>query len=557
MRAWTWWWAGTCVLVVGTGCEPGGGGGADAGPGSFTPLDPPMVLAPSSPGYLVVEPGAAGLAPGDTVALVATLYDSFGAPQPDPGFTWSSADPDIATVVDGRVTAVAPGVVIITVSDGEHGDALAAITVLDPASGPPSDLAGIPAALACDPAFRSAAVGDVVALDPRITDLFGDAASGSVTYRVSGPGAATVTSDGTLTATANGVVIVEALDADGQPLAGSCVVAIGAPAMPCTIGDPVITGCGFWGSLAPPSYFSRPGLSAPPLRAWVVRERAGCGFFAWSLAQESPDALEVSLPGVVTVSGGLLASAAPGLVTVRASIGGVECGTFRVTVDFDVSGAFRATCDNDDEVCLQVERFPDFAGNPGPHPVLHRSRGLSQVSSMGALVCETPDGASYLSGTIASASDVRCSTATPCPSIEARECGRDRHGGEGVGRITGPDTFSAGTCEYTRSSEPCAEGCAFWDETDDWGPSGCQLTRFLTYADLEACFAMFPACCEQARALQAIYDDATRLDAMTTCSRESGCMSDECTYSSCAVPEYAVPMNLLCPGIGDCLCPPP
>lgn len=58
--------------------------------------------------------GCGELEVGDTLQLIATVRDADGAIVPDVSVTWTSSDPEIATVVDGLVTALQGGLVDIT-----------------------------------------------------------------------------------------------------------------------------------------------------------------------------------------------------------------------------------------------------------------------------------------------------------------------------------------------------------------------------------------------------------------------------------------------------------
>src|SRR5690348_11907048 len=74
---------------------------------------------------VIVSPGTATLALGDTLRLTATVKDSTGAVLTDRALTWASSDTTAATVdATGLVTARAPDTVTITATvDGTVGAA--------------------------------------------------------------------------------------------------------------------------------------------------------------------------------------------------------------------------------------------------------------------------------------------------------------------------------------------------------------------------------------------------------------------------------------------------
>lgn len=81
--------------------------------------DTATVYVEQVPASVTVTPGGETVTVGDTVQLVAAAADSMGAAIPDPHFTWGSADPNVAVVDDGRVTANRPGTVVITARTGK------------------------------------------------------------------------------------------------------------------------------------------------------------------------------------------------------------------------------------------------------------------------------------------------------------------------------------------------------------------------------------------------------------------------------------------------------
>ena len=89
--------------------------------------------AAAPPDTLHVQAGPGHLAVGDTVRLGVELRDAGGRALAVSAVAWSSSDPEIATVSpSGVVTAVAPGVVMVTATSGT-ASTTAYILVTDPA----------------------------------------------------------------------------------------------------------------------------------------------------------------------------------------------------------------------------------------------------------------------------------------------------------------------------------------------------------------------------------------------------------------------------------------
>lgn len=89
-----------------------------------TPADTASITVTSTAvpvNQIVVSPGSAALAVGDTATLHVTLTDSTGAVVVGRPITWTSSDPGIASVLaTGFVRAVAAGTVTITASTEDH-----------------------------------------------------------------------------------------------------------------------------------------------------------------------------------------------------------------------------------------------------------------------------------------------------------------------------------------------------------------------------------------------------------------------------------------------------
>jgi hypothetical protein len=99
------WHSGGWFIVAALLNSCGGGGGA---------------TEPRDPAEVILEPAALSLtAVGQTQQLSATVVDSQGDPLPDPGLSWSTSDPAVATVSStGLVTAEGSGSAEITAEAG-------------------------------------------------------------------------------------------------------------------------------------------------------------------------------------------------------------------------------------------------------------------------------------------------------------------------------------------------------------------------------------------------------------------------------------------------------
>lgn len=102
-------------------------GGGDGGPTQPPPPPPPAPVA-----SVTVTPGEATVLVGATVQLTATTFDATGATLTGRTVTWSTADATIASVVDGLVTGVGAGTVLITAtSEGQSGSATVTVNTPD------------------------------------------------------------------------------------------------------------------------------------------------------------------------------------------------------------------------------------------------------------------------------------------------------------------------------------------------------------------------------------------------------------------------------------------
>ena len=176
-------------LALLVGCGGGGDGGGATPPA-------PVVVA-----TVTVTPGTASLAVGGTQSFAATARSAAGVEVGGKTVTWNSATPSVATVNSaGTVTAVAPGTTSIVASiDGVSGSST--ITVTPPAV----------ASVVVTAPSGGLAVGQSVQLQASARDATGALLSGrAVVWSSSGPGVASVTATGLVTALTPGTTTVMA-----------------------------------------------------------------------------------------------------------------------------------------------------------------------------------------------------------------------------------------------------------------------------------------------------------------------------------------------------------
>src|SRR5712691_10593147 len=91
---------------------------------THTPADTAYIAVTTTPvpvNAVTVTPGTVSLVLGDTTTLSATLTDSTGSALFGRAITWSSSNPNVATVlVTGFVRAIAAGTTTITATCGGH-----------------------------------------------------------------------------------------------------------------------------------------------------------------------------------------------------------------------------------------------------------------------------------------------------------------------------------------------------------------------------------------------------------------------------------------------------
>jgi uncharacterized protein YjdB len=153
-------------------------------------------LVVSIPVSISVSAASRDLRPGETVVLSVVVVDDTGKPVTVPRtISWTTSDPAIATVVDGKVVAVGPGTATVTASAG-------------PLKGTSSVAVKIPdfAKLALTPAkTQTLKRGDNLGLRVSALDKKGQKVGGvPVAWKSSDPRIATVSADGVVHAVKKG-----------------------------------------------------------------------------------------------------------------------------------------------------------------------------------------------------------------------------------------------------------------------------------------------------------------------------------------------------------------
>lgn len=165
-----------------------------------------------------IDPSSASLTPAQSVQLTAVETDQNGNTIPNHPVTWSSSNTAVATVFNGRVSAVAQGSAVITaVVDGLT--ATAQITV-----------SSVPAtSLVISPSFVSLQSGQSAQLSSVARDAAGNILSNrAVTWLSANPTVATVSAAGQVTAIAGGSVVITG-KVDGVTATATVNVASTAP----------------------------------------------------------------------------------------------------------------------------------------------------------------------------------------------------------------------------------------------------------------------------------------------------------------------------------------
>lgn len=156
---------------------------------------------------------------GKDLTLVATVLPDDATKKT---VTWKSSNTSVATVVDGKVTGIAPGTAQITATttDGTSLSAVCSVTVTT---------AIVPAsAIEMSKAFATVEIGNTLILKATVSP--DNATAKTVNWTTSNANIATV-ENGTVTALAEGTATITATTTDGTELSAKCLVTVKEKAM--------------------------------------------------------------------------------------------------------------------------------------------------------------------------------------------------------------------------------------------------------------------------------------------------------------------------------------
>ncbi|MFN8668707.1 MAG: Ig-like domain-containing protein [Gemmatimonadaceae bacterium] len=163
----------------------------------------PITVVPVTVARVTVSPASRSLEVTKALQLTASITDIRGRAIPGKVATWTSSNPNVATVSStGRVQTVALGTATITATcDGQSGTSVITVTPINVAT------------IAVVPATATLLAGQGLSLSLQLADSLGrplTTAGRTITWRSAAPAIATVDSVGQVTAIAPGVVDVSA-----------------------------------------------------------------------------------------------------------------------------------------------------------------------------------------------------------------------------------------------------------------------------------------------------------------------------------------------------------
>ncbi len=236
---------------------------------------------------------------GEEFVLVVSGYPADYDPEQ---ISWKTGNDQVATVADGKVTALAPGRANITVNVAGKYETCT-VTVTDP---------GAVVGISLDRETAALAVGATLQLVAKV-----EPEGASVTWNSSDPKVATVSEEGKVTAVSKGAATITA---SAGEYTAFCAVTVGAAGGDTTV---AVTGV----KLDTTSATLAPGESVQ-LTATVSPSNATDKTVTWTSSNTK----------VATVSGGKVTAVAAGTVTITATVGG-KSATCTVTVKAASSGS--------------------------------------------------------------------------------------------------------------------------------------------------------------------------------------------------------------------------
>ncbi|MBX2904095.1 MAG: Ig-like domain-containing protein [Chitinophagales bacterium] len=265
----------------------------------------PEYIAPSQSGIIQVSANTIILKVGESASISAKLYEANGTEvSVQPTFNYTSEVPQIATVANGNINAIAEGETNIEVTDGLHGSSYVSVIVIGTSQTPPSDVYNI----AFFPPILSLKQGESASFSYKIFDRKGNEIfPGTPTFVLSGAfGDATVSGTSVTAGSQSGVFSLLA-SIGGTNLLGSLQMVFGIPngsnSSTSYVIDQVYYPCGF----------SSLGIKAKPVKVSIIETQSdGNGNVVISKYETSPDQITIKHPSVITNNGGRLQSVYPG-----------------------------------------------------------------------------------------------------------------------------------------------------------------------------------------------------------------------------------------------------
>ena len=173
--------------------------------------------------------------------------------------TWSSSNPEFATVANGTVTAVSAGEATITVTTEDGGKTATCKVTVKPQN--------VLVTAISVPSTATLYVGNTATLTATVTPT--NATNQKVTWSSNNESVATVGTDGTVTAVSAGTATITATAQDGSGISGSCVVTVqqaDTTALKAKVTEAQAL-------LDKTEVSAQNGTDIPPMKNWVVQKQ--------------------------------------------------------------------------------------------------------------------------------------------------------------------------------------------------------------------------------------------------------------------------------------------
>lgn len=187
---------------------------------SSTPLDAPPVTQDANVSWLLVNPANASIAPGDSLAFVATAEDQSGARLSNVALQWTLTNSAVAKVdAHGVVTGIAPGTAVLQATAG-NVTTLATVNI-GATSSPAANVW-----VSISPASQDLIVGQSFQLASVVRDVNGNPVTGvPVSFSSSDASVALVSAGGLVTGKKLGEAVITAVAGTSRATAAADVLA--------------------------------------------------------------------------------------------------------------------------------------------------------------------------------------------------------------------------------------------------------------------------------------------------------------------------------------------